>query len=546
MKFFLCQCNPTVADLEANQKKVLHFLQKAKEKGAEVVVFPEMALCGYPPEDLLFQKKLFEKVEKSLKEIAPFTSGCMVILGAVRQTGGLEEKKLYNTAVVFVEGKLLGYKDKTLLPTYDVFEERRYFEPGKQEEVFLYKGKRIGVLVCEDIWAGAEEIVFSKYQRNPIEELAKKKPDYVVNISSSPYHYDKMKTRKALFAFCVEKFQVPFLWCNQVGASDDLVFDGYSLFMNEKKEILKIAKGFEEDLISCDISQKNKAISVSWDPLEALFSALVLGVKDYFYKQGFSKALIGLSGGIDSALVASVAKEALGKENVEAFFLPSRFTSLQSIEEVKKLARKLSIQLEELSIDSLFSHFLSVLSPYFCHTPFDVTEENLQARIRGILLMAFSNKWGALLLSASNKSEMAMGYSTLYGDMCGGLGVIQDLTKTKVYQLANWLEKKGIIPRSLIEKAPSAELRENQKDEDTLPPYEILDPIIEDYVENLLSVEEIAQKQNQELSLVQEIAQKIARAEYKRRQAPLGIRVSKRAFGKGRRVPVVQKWEEQD
>ncbi len=544
MKVCLCQCNPIVADFEGNFKKIGGFLEKAREKQVDIVVFPEMAVCGYPPKDLVFQKKFCQKTEEVLEKIAPLTKGCMVVVGAIREASSYREKKLFNTAAIFIEGKLVGFKDKTLLPSYDVFDERRYFEVGEGETVFSYKDKKIGVLICEDIWGLSEELVFSKYQKDPVKELALQELDLVINISASPYHFDKMKSRMQLFSSCVEKLQAPFAFCNQVGANDDLVFDGYSLFMNEEKKVTALAKGFKEDLVVVDFSEKPKELSISFDPMEDLFSALVLGIRDYFFKQGFHKALLGLSGGIDSALVASLAKEALGGKNVEAFFLPSRFTSSQSTEEVKKLTKNLSIKLTTISIDSTFSHLLQIASPHFSDTSFGLTEENLQARIRGTLLMAFSNKTGAILLNASNKSEMAMGYSTLYGDMCGGLGVIQDLTKTKVYELARWLsEKKGEIPLSLIERAPTAELRENQKDEDTLPPYEVLDPIIEDYEENLLSIQQIAKKQNQKISFIEEIIKTIRKAEYKRRQAPIGIRVTKRDFSNGRRIPIVEKLE---
>lgn len=542
MKALICQLNSILGDIAGNIKKVQLCLQQAEEKKASLVVFPEMVLCGYPPEDLLLRDAFVKEVEQALEAILPYTYGKWVVIGTIRKSPG-EEKSLYNTAAILSEGKIVGFKDKTLLPTYDVFDEKRYFSSGKEQKVFSYQEKKIGVTICEDIWTLQTDFSYTRYSIHPLEKLKQKKPDYVINLSASPYHFQKSEERLSLLKRCASFLGCPFLWCNQVGMNDSLVFDGYSCVITPQQEIRAMAKGFEEELLVVDLSQEKREASLIKDPIEELYQALVLGVKDYFVKQGFSEALLGLSGGVDSAVVACIAKEALGSSKVKALAMPSCFTSKESKEEAKKLAEQLQIELLEIPIDMLWHSFLQVLEPFYPGCGFDHTEENLQARIRGMLLMAFSNKLGPLVLSTGNKSEMAMGYTTLYGDMCGALGVIQDVTKTKVYQLAKWIQKqRGWISETILQRLPSAELRENQKDADTLPPYDWIDIVVEEYEENFSSVEEIVQKHKIPKDQVERMLHKLFQAEYKRRQAPIGIRVSKKAFGMGRRIPIMQKW----
>jgi NAD+ synthase (glutamine-hydrolysing) len=534
MKIDAIQLNPIIGDLEGNTKKILEALSKSH---ADVVLFSELVITGYPPQDLLLDETLITAAEESLQRIMPATMGRFVVVGVPRQNPNHKEKPLYNSAAIFIDGQLVGFKDKSLLPTYDVFDERRFFEPGVEQPVFTFQGKRIGVLICEDCWQNAGEVGYSNYVRNPVLELREQKIDLLLNLSASPYYYKRSDTRLSVFSACAKTLGCPVIVCNQVGANDQIVFDGHSLHINPQGDLVQIAKGFVEDVLRVDLSLNYPQINHSTS-IPDLYAALVLGVRDYFQKQGFSKAILGLSGGIDSALVACIAKDALGAEQVLALTLPSRYSSEGSYLDSELLAEKLGIKLEKLSIDLLFQAYLDQLSPYF--EPSDLTSQNLQARVRGMLLMAFSNQTGALLLNTSNKSEMAMGYSTLYGDMTGGLGVLQDVSKHFVYQLAKFVNR---IPASIIDKIPSAELKPNQTDFDSLPKYEILDPILEAYLEEGLSAQTIANQCNQPLDFVQDIIQKIHAAEYKRRQAPIGIRVTQKAFSKGRNIPIVQRWK---
>lgn len=538
----MAQINPTVGALRQNTDKILSIIDEYRNK-VDIIVFPELSISGYPPEDLLLHPSYTEDNDKQLQRIIPKTNGLLVLVGLPRKNFSEKEKPLYNSVAVISEGKLLGYKDKSLLPTYDVFDERRYFEPGREERVFEYKGKKIGIFICEDIWEHSGAIEVTHYQRDPVEEMKNLKPDFTINISASPYYYHKLDVRRKVCQKAAKTLNCPMLYCNQVGANDQLIFAGYSFCTDEKENILAQAKGFEEDLVIVDLSNKTSTISEESHDIEDLYYALVLGVKDYFHKQGFTKALLGLSGGVDSALVACIAKDALGKENVLAVNMSSRFSSLSSIEDSHSLSENLGIELKDITIDLIFQKYLDLLSPYFYEKPFDVTEENIQARIRGMILMALSNKLGHIVLSTGNKSEMAMGYSTLYGDMCGGLGVLVDVSKTLVYKLCNWINKDQlVIPESILTKPPSAELKPNQKDQDSLPDYAIVDAVLEDYVEDHMSLEQIVEKRGIEKDLVNDLIHKIHRAEYKRRQSPTGLRVTKKAFNRGRNFPIVQKW----
>jgi NAD+ synthase (glutamine-hydrolysing) len=543
MKIFIAQLNYIVGDLDENTKKIIDAIYKAKEKKADIVLFSELAICGYPPEDLLYFEDFEKKIHLKLEEIISHTKDIFVVVGLIRKNPSKQEKDLYNSAAIICDGKLLGYKDKTLLPDYDVFKERRYFEPGKEEKIFQYKNKKISVLICEDAWQHGGKVHFTKYLKDPVLDVKPLHPDIVLNLAASPFYFEKRDVRLHIYEQTAKTLNCPVIVCNQVGANDELVFDGYSMFFDKEGILREIGKGFEEDFLLIDLEKKEKEKSFITSSIEDLYHSLVLGVKDYFRKQNLKKACIGLSGGIDSALVCCIAQQALGKENVLAVNMPSRFSSFQGIEDSNQLANNLDIKLIDIPIDKMFQEFLDLLSPVFFNTKPNIAEENLQARIRGIILMAISNKLGHIVLSTGNKSEMAMGYSTLYGDMCGGLGVLADVAKTQVYQLANWINKdKEIIPLSIIEKPPSAELKENQKDEDDLPAYKIVDTVLKDYVEEHRSSREIVDKRLLKKELVDDLVRRIHLAEYKRRQSPIGIRVSKKSFSKGRYFPIVQKW----
>lgn len=543
MKALLAQLNYTIGDFHGNTKKILDAIEYGRSKGADLVLFSEMAITGYPPDDLLYHRDFIEAANSSLEKIVSASLNVLVIVGTVRSNVRFGEKNLFNSAAVIHNGKLLGYQDKTLLPTYDVFDERRYFEPAEQSKIWHIDHRKIGVTICEDIWEHGQALFYTRYKRDPVKELEKHSPDLVVNLSSSPWSYKKIKNRIKVCSKTVASLKCNFLFCNQVGANDSLIFDGQSLFLGPKGEILAIGKAFEEDLLLVDMEQRDQPINFHRENEKDLYDALVLGIRDYFRKQGFTKACIGLSGGIDSALVACLAVQALGKENVLSVGMPSRYSSEGSISDSKKLCENLGVRFEMIPIEEPFNAYLNLLGPVFGNAPTDVTEENLQARIRGAILMAISNKRGYIVLSTANKSELSMGYSTLYGDMCGGLAAINDLTKQQVYAVSKWINKdKEIIPQNILAKPPSAELRPNQKDTDSLPEYEIVDHVLQGYVEEHLSEEQIARKHGYPLELVQELVRKIHLSEYKRRQGAPGLRVSEKSFSIGRRFPIVQKW----
>ncbi len=543
MKIVIAQLNPIVGDLKGNTDKVLGALEVARGYKADILLFPELTLCGYPPEDLLLHDSFIEEMAHHLERVIGACTGITACVGFARRSPPFSEKRLFNSVAIIQDGKILQFYDKWLLPTYDVFDESRYFNSGSELGVFHVRGKKIAVLICEDIWQHAGAVVETRYMRDPVQELVVHKPDFVLNLSASPYHFQKPEERLSVCAQAARTLSCPVVLCCQVGGNDQLVFDGYSLVVNAHGELLKLGKGFEEDIMCVDIEDPPISCPLFYDPLEDMYQALVLGVRDYFHKSGFTKGCLGLSGGIDSALVAVIAAEALGKDNLLAISMPSRYSSIGSVTDARLLADQLEIELMEIPIEGPFAAYLDVLVPQFRNAPQDITEENIQARIRGTILMAISNKFGHVVLSTGNKSELGMGYCTLYGDMCGGLSVIGDVTKTQVYALARFLHaKRGVIPVSSIEKPPSAELRPNQKDSDSLPDYVLLDQVVQGYVEEFLSPEEIADRASIPIQLVKELISKLHKAEYKRRQAAPMIRISKKAFRAGRRYPIVQRW----
>lgn len=540
----LAQINPTVGDLEGNKKKILRFIDEARRKSVDIVVFPELAITGYPPKDLLFRKRFVEKNRVVLDEIVGYSSGITVVVGFVDVGKVVEPVNLYdpsafpglprlfNAAAVIHDKELVGVQHKKNLPSYDVFDEKRYFTPAETSEVFRVGETKLGVTICEDIWV----------DHGPVETLAKKGAELIVNISASPFYVGKTYIRARIVSKHARENNVPLVYVNMVGGQDDLVFDGCSLVSNPIGELVAVGGFCEEELVVVDPWSKKK-VTLPENHLEEVFKVLTLGIRDYVRKNGFEKVVIGISGGIDSALTAVLAVEALGRENVVGVSMPSQFTPRTSLEDAEQLAKNLGIELRKIPIKKIFDSYMETLSKEFAGTGFDVTEENIQARIRGNILMALSNKFGYLVVSTGNKSEMAVGYTTLYGDMAGGLAAISDVPKTMVYKLVEYInrEKGGIVPERIIKKEPSAELRENQKDTDTLPPYNILDPILHEYIENNLEEEEIISKGHNP-DIVRKIARMVDKNEYKRKQAPIGIKITPKAFGFGRRMPITNKY----
>lgn len=542
MKILAAQINPTVGDLNGNADLIIQSIRAGEAKGADIVLFPELSLTGYPPDDLLLLPQFIAAVAQKLEQIIAACQGITAVVGLARCNPHLLEKKLYNSAAIIQNGKLLGFADKILLPTYDIFDERRYFEPGEHVSVWEISGVKVAVTICEDLWQHSGLLEPTIYRRDPILELKEIHPGLVLNLSASPFSHSKFKSRLKVCMKTSKSLQCPVLLCNQVGANDSVIFDGCSLYATPEG-IIRCGLGFKQDEILIDLNDSEKPIVPERNEQQDLYEALVLGLHDYFRKQGFTKGCLGLSGGIDSAVVACIAVDALGADNVLALLMPSRFSSPESERDAIQLAQHLGIKYKILSIEPAFESYLQMLADEFKGWPSDTTEENLQARIRGMLLMAFSNKFGYLVLSTGNKSELAMGYSTLYGDMCGGLGVISDATKGQVYELARWINRnEEVIPWYTIERAPSAELRPGQKDSDTLPDYDLLDQVLQAYVEEHHSPQHIADQFGYPLEMVEKIIRRIHQNEYKRRQAPPGLRISEKAFSVGRRFPIVQKW----
>lgn len=546
MHLIIAQLNPIVGDLRGNADKIIAAIEEAQRQYADCILFSELVLTGYPPQDLLLLPAFLNEIERQLARIVDYCSNLTAIIGTPWKTPSTSQKPLYNSAAIITDGILQGFQHKCLLPTYDVFDEARYFEPGKEMHLWNMHGKKIAITICEDIWQHSEKVEWTSYHRDPVAELRQQKPDLLLNLSASPYSLYKPYRRLDVCIATASTLRCPVILCNQVGANDSLIFDGYSCCINASGQLIDCAKGFKEELLPIDLYNASPQIPVNIPHKETvadLHQALVLGVRDYFYKSGFKNACLGLSGGIDSAVVACLAVEALGNDHVFGVSMPSRYTSPSSIADAQQLAKCLEIELKEISIESPFEAYLKLLTPHFQEKPIDTTEENLQSRIRGMILMALSNKLGHIVLSTGNKSEVAMGYATLYGDMCGALSVISDITKAQVYELAHWINRKReIIPINTIQRAPSAELRFNQKDTDSLPDYAIIDNIVQEYLEKHLPPKKIAKKYHYDLPLVEMLVKKIHQNEYKRRQSPPGLRVSEKSFTTGRHFPIVQKW----
>lgn len=541
MRIYVSQLNPVVGDLKGNTAKIIASIDEARKVGAELVLFSELVLTGYPPEDLLLLPHFMDAVERSLETIIQSSQEIVVVLGLPRRNVEAGGKFLHNSAAVIEHGALLGYQDKALLPTYDVFDELRYFEPSYQCRLWKLCGQKVAITLCEDLWS--HRIKETSYAFDPIAQLQPLYPDLLLNLSASPYHLTKLEERIAVCQKTAGTLHCPVILCNQVGANDSLIFDGHSVCVGHQGTVLELAKGFEEDAFLIETDEEVVEADFDVNLVEDLYRALVLGIQDYFQKSGFKKACLGLSGGVDSAVVACLAVEALGAENVLGLSMPSRYSSQGSIDDAFLLAERLGITVWEEPIEKPFTIYLELLAPKFQGMAQDATEENLQARIRGMIMMAISNKFGYVVLSTGNKSEMALGYATLYGDMCGGLGVISDVTKLQVYALAEWINREQeIIPLSTLTKPPSAELRPNQKDSDTLPDYAIIDTVLEFYVEEHWPPEKIAEAHGYSLELVNHLVGLIHKNEYKRRQSAPCLRVSAKSFNVGRHFPIVQRW----
>ncbi|MBC2607759.1 NAD+ synthase [Pelagicoccus albus] len=544
MKIGLAQINTTVGDLAGNQKLILEAYQSLVASGAELVVFPELAVCGYPPRDLLFKRRFVPDQHESLEAIAQQIGDAPAVIGFVEANPSASGRDFYNAAAFCYQGKVQQIGRKCLLPTYDVFDEDRYFHPSDLPLVFDWNDKKIGITICEDIW-GNTDISRERYPHAPVEYLKEQNLDLHINLSASPWHWGgKGEQREGLVSAASKACQCPTVYVNAVGGNDELIFDGRSMVSDSSGQIIAGLAAFAADqkIVDLDCEEISLASSFRQDLMPNIEEALVLGLRDYVHKSGFKKALIGLSGGIDSAVVAAIAAKALGPENVTGISLPSAISSDHSKSDAKDLADFLGINFHTVAIADIVSAAEDTLSPLTTGYGRDVTEENIQARARGLLLMALSNKLGALLLTTGNKSELAVGYCTLYGDMCGGLAVISDLPKTKVFELARYMNRdKPTIPVNTIEKPPSAELRPDQKDEDSLPPYDILDGILEGYVEKGYSSCQLIEM-GYDKDVVKDMIRKVDLNEYKRKQAAPGLKLTPLAFGVGRRIPIVQRY----
>ncbi len=543
MKLALAQINPTVGDIPRNCEKVLSVINRAAEKGADLVVFSELVLAGYPPKDLLLKPRFIDDNLSALEAIAKQCTRCAAVVGYVDRHEGPTGKSLHNAAALLHEGQVKEVYYKQLLPTYDVFDERRYFQPAASDQIFTFKGKRFGLTICEDIWQSEDGLGEKTYDVKPLAALAERKVDVVLNMSASPFTVSKHAFRKKFFARQCCTYNVPLFYVNQAGGNDELVFDGCSCAFDRTGELIAQAGAFTEDMLVIDLDDPASARKekVPGD-LASVHDALVLGIRDYIRKCGFQSVVVGLSGGIDSALTAALAVAALGAGHVLGVAMPSRYSSSHSIDDAKALAENLGIAFMTIPIEKVHSAMEATMEEAFSGCTPDSTEENIQARLRGTILMALSNKFGHMLLATGNKSELSVGYCTLYGDMCGGLAVIGDVPKVMVYELARYCNRNGdCIPESTMTKPPSAELKPDQKDSDALPSYEVLDAILQMYVEQDQSAAEITQAGFEE-EVVRKITRLVDRNEYKRRQAAPALKVTSRAFGSGRRIPIAQNY----
>jgi NAD+ synthase/NAD+ synthase (glutamine-hydrolysing) len=546
MKIALAQINTTVGDFNGNREKILGFARRAHDRGADLVLFPELAVCGYPPRDLVEKKHFVDRCEAELLCLAEALPPLAALIGSVRWSHAPQGKPVADSAVLIREGKIVAGYDKMLLPFYDVFDESRYFEPGKSIAVYELQNVRLGLTVCEDVWNDKNFWKQQRYTRDPVEETVRAGAQVLLNIASSPYSSGKIDLRRSMLAAIARQQRLPVAYVNQVGGNDSLIFDGSSMAFDASGELRARAKSFEEDLVLFDATEGCGEIQPApASVIEAVYQALLLGLRDYVHKCGFQRVIVGLSGGIDSSLVATLAADALGPDAVYGVSMPGPYSSPGSLADAQQLASNLKIDYRVIPITPMYDAYQAMLVPSFQALPADATEENIQARVRGTVLMALSNKFGALVLSTGNKSELAVGYCTLYGDMAGGLAVIADVHKTIVYELARYINRAAIrIPQASIDKPPSAELRPNQTDQDTLPPYDVLDTVLKSCVEENLSPVEISRKHGLPLPLVRDIARRVTTAEYKRQQAAPTLKVTEKAFGIGRRLPIANKFFE--
>ena len=543
MNIALAQLNYHIGNFEGNLSKMLSAIDRAKADKVDIICFGELAVCGYPPRDFLEFKDFIRQSQETIEKIKEATSGIAVVVGAPTVNPVPEGKDLYNSVYFIADQKILHVQHKALLPTYDIFDEYRYFEPATEFDIVVYKGQKIALTVCEDIWNIGNENPL--YVTCPLDHLITQSPDFVINVSASPFNYNHATTRLDIVRENALRYKLPMFYVNHVGAQTEVIFDGGSIVMCGNGEIYDEMSYFREDYKIYDLDNVKRGDSSSEQPKEKIkliHDALVLGVKDYFGKLGFTKAVIGLSGGIDSAVTTALAAEALGSDNVRVLLMPSKFSSDHSVDDSVEMCKRYGIQYDIIPIKEVYDTFVNTLNPLFGDLPFNVTEENLQARSRGVLLMAVSNKFGHILLNTSNKSEAAVGYGTLYGDMCGGLSVIGDVYKTDVYALAEYINRdRELIPRHIITKPPSAELRPNQKDSDSLPDYDTLDKVLELYIEGQQGPDEIIARGYDE-ALVKRILRLVNINEFKRYQTAPALRVSSKAFGMGRRMPIVGKY----
>jgi NAD+ synthase/NAD+ synthase (glutamine-hydrolysing) len=543
VKIALGQINPTVGDFAGNAAKIIDFSHRAQSAGAGLILFPELSVCGYPPRDLVERASFVQHNRQTLDRIAAETRGIAVICGLVTPAQAESGKSVMNSAALLKDGRVAFLQSKMLLPTYDVFDEMRNFAPAKSQLLFPFCGKQMALTICEDAWNDKHFWNKRLYTFDPVEALVSAGGNFVLNISASPFWLGKRELRRNMLASIARNYKVPVVMVNQIGGNDSLVFDGSSLVLNPAGEIIAQGKSFEEDLVYFDSDQLTGEMHPQIEGEEAsAYAALVLGTRDYVRKCGFSQVIVGLSGGIDSALTAAIAVDALGPENVVGVGMPGPYSSTGSIDDARALAENLGIRFELLCITDIFESYKKTLAQPFAGRKEDETEENIQSRARGTLLMALSNKFGAIVLSTGNKSELAVGYCTLYGDMVGGLAAISDVPKTLVYRLSRYVNsRRPVIPQASLDKPPSAELRPGQMDSDTLPTYDVLDAILEDYVEDSHTADQIAADRGFDVSLVKRVIRMVERSEYKRQQAAPGIKISAKAFGYGRRFPIAAK-----